>query len=136
ATLLAPKNGLLPYAPAFLLLPVAVLAAWHRERTRTIIVLFMFLLYWYAVSSWWDPAFGCSFGQRSFVQTVPLLAMITWCAVHHWWPRRPAIVLLLLAPFLAAAFINNMLAHLYDMCYWSTTWDPTQWLGNIRQVFN
>jgi len=135
-TLLAPKNGLLPYAPAFLLLPIALRAVWDRARPMAIAVLAMFLLYWYAVSSWWDPAFGCGFGQRSFVQTVPLLAMTTWYAAHQWWPRRPAIVLLLLVPFMAAAFINNMLAHIYDMCYWSTTWDPAQWLGNIRQVLH
>ncbi len=133
-TLLAPKNGWLTHAPSFLLLPLALWAIWKHARGLALTAAAMFLVYWYAVSSWSEPSFGCSFGQRSLVQTVPVLAMITWLALHRWWPARRRVVLAVLLPFVGLALINHMFAHLYDMCFWSTTWDWAPYLKDIGRV--
>lgn len=133
-TLLAPKSGWLPYAPGFLLLPIACWSIRKRQRTVMTISVALFLLYWYAVSSWSDPGFGCSFGQRSFVQTVPFLTLVLWIAVHVNWPARRWAIVSIALPFIGLALINHMHAHLFDTCYWSDTWDWDQYLTGIGKV--
>ncbi len=133
-TLLAPKNGWIPYAPSFVLLPMALWALWKREKTTVIISSVLFLLYWYAVSSWSEPSFGCSFGQRSLVQTVPILALVVWATIHSWWPSLRWIILAIVPAFMVLALMNHMHAQLYDVCYWASEWDWGQYLADIGKV--
>ena len=68
-------HGLLPYAPVLILSLVGLALAWLRRRDLAFPVTLAFLPFWYLVSSWWDWSFSSGFGDRAFVDVLPLLAI-------------------------------------------------------------
>jgi hypothetical protein len=68
-------HGLLPYAPALTLAFAGLGMAWIRRREMAVAVTSSFLLFWYLTSSWWDWSFPGGFGDRIFVDALPLLAL-------------------------------------------------------------
>lgn len=68
----SPRNGLFPYAPIMLLLIcISVWQAMQKKYTSLLFLLF-FMISSYLFSSWFMWYFGCGFGSRNFVDTLPL----------------------------------------------------------------
>jgi hypothetical protein len=68
-------HGLLPYAPALGFCFVGLGFAWVRRRDIAIPVTVAFLPFWYLMSSWWDWSFSSGFGNRIYINILPLLAL-------------------------------------------------------------
>ncbi len=122
--LFAPKNGLLIYAPAFLLIITGwVLMIFRKDANRWLIGA-LFLVQLYLVSSWHMFFFGCSFGQRSFVEfltlfSIPLATLFNLTLK----PVKilPLITVLLITGYLI--FFNLKLSASYARCFDGKTWE-------------
>lgn len=68
-------HGLLPYAPVLTLAFAGLAWAWVRRRDIALPVTAAFLPFWYVISSWYDWSYSQSFGQRGFIDVLPLLAL-------------------------------------------------------------
>lgn len=68
-------HGLLPYAPVLLLAFAGLVLAWFRRRDIALPVTVAFLPFWYLVAAWYDWSFADGFGQRAFIDVLPLLAL-------------------------------------------------------------
>lgn len=122
--LLSPLNGLLTYSPAyFLILPGAMVMFFRKEADRWLVpVIFLILLY--MTSSWYAYHFGCSFGQRSYVEYLALFSLPL--ASFMRWSFRPAypflmIVLLVLMGYLV--YVNLGLTRVYQKCHFGGDWE-------------
>lgn len=68
-------HGLLPYAPVLVFAFGGLIWAWFRRRDIALPVTVAFLPFWYLVSAWYDWSFSDGFGQRAFIDILPLLAL-------------------------------------------------------------
>lgn len=68
-------HGLLPYAPVLAFSFLGLGWAWLRRRDIALPVTAAFLPFWYIVSAWYDWSYQASFGQRAFIDILPLLAL-------------------------------------------------------------
>ena len=69
------KHGLLPYYPVLIFSFAGLVIAWKRRRELAVPVTAALVLFWYLVSSWWDWSFSAGFGDRAFVDVLPLFAI-------------------------------------------------------------
>ncbi|MBV9099436.1 MAG: hypothetical protein JOZ46_02965 [Candidatus Dormibacteraeota bacterium] len=68
-------HGLLPYYPVMALAIAGLCVAWVRRRDLALPVTLTLLLFWYVSSSWWDWSFSDGFGDRAYIDVVPLAAL-------------------------------------------------------------
>lgn len=68
-------HGVLPYYPVLVLALAGLGVAWMRRRDLAVPVTVTLLLFWYVSSSWWDWSFSDGFGDRAFIDIVPLAAV-------------------------------------------------------------
>jgi hypothetical protein len=84
-------HGLLPYAPVLGFSFLGIVYAWFRRRDIALPVTIAFVLLWYVISAWWDWSFTVSFGDRAFIDVVPLLALpfaLVCASIPAGWWRR------------------------------------------------
>ena len=133
--LMAPRNGLLPHAPALFLVPFGCWPLWRHHR-RTMLILFAaFVVILYSCAAWhmWD--FGCSYGMRPFVQYTPFAALFIWALLRRLHARTPS-VFWALAPMLAlVCFVNYRAMLEYDGCYFQVDWDWSLFGRNLWEAF-
>jgi hypothetical protein len=82
--LFSTNNGLLPYAPIFLIFIWGCVKLWRSgERLAAGTTIGAFVLICYIGASWWVWHFGCGFGSRTLVEysalfCTPYLAWLKW----------------------------------------------------------
>jgi hypothetical protein len=104
-------HGLLPYAPVLGLALIGLPILWRRERDLAWAALVAIVLDAYVICTWHQWDLGVAFGQRAFVDLVPILALPFAALISAAWPtrwRRPAIGLVTI---LTATTVLGMLAY-------------------------
>lgn len=122
--LLSPNNGLLPYTPIWILLITALICMLIRRKSNSLLITSLLLVQLYLVSSWYMFFFGCSFGQRTFVEYLALASIpLATIAETVFRPRRwiAAAGALLIIAYLI--FFNLRMIHAYDRCYLGGDWE-------------
>ena len=71
--LLSPEKSIVLFAPAIVLLPLALVALWRRDRAITTLLLALFAATFVLAATWWSWAGGWSWGPRLLVPGVPLV---------------------------------------------------------------
>lgn len=133
--LLAPGNGLLPHAPALLLLPFGAVALWREDKRLAVLLSITIVLIIYSFAAWHAWAFGCGYGMRPFVQYTPFAALMIWFLLARLQERRPP-VLWALAPLIAiACFVNYRAMLQYGTCYVWDAWDWAPYGRNLWEAF-
>ncbi len=61
------------FAPAIVLVPLAVLALWHGRRATVVLVLALFAASWALAATWWSWQGGWSWGPRLIIPGVVLV---------------------------------------------------------------
>lgn len=122
--LFAPNNGLFIYVPAFVLVITGLIFMIFRKDSNRWLIGALFMVQLYLVSSWHMFYFGCSFGQRSFVEflalfSIPLATLFTFSF-------RPlkiifAIFIILISGYLI--FFNVRLSASYARCFDAKAWE-------------
>ncbi len=130
--LFSPNNGLLIYTPLILLFILAFFKKDGRANLGLNTFVF-FLLLLYVFSCWKSWAYGCSLGQRSFIEYYPILAFPLFIFIDKLdiWDRKSyrisAITVLLICNILQVKYV-----YVYDDCFYAGDWDYGAWL-NILQ---
>lgn len=102
ASLFSPRNGLFFYWPILLLV---VPGSWvlYRRAGRRALFFWLFLVFFTCTTaSWWNWAYGDNFGQRTYLDMLPVLALPLAAAV----PKRRPFRWLLLVPAGALCALN------------------------------
>ena len=129
--LMSPLNGLIPYAPVFVLLPFGLLFLWNRDRKQALLIGVLFVLVIYSFAAWHAWHFGCSYGMRPMVQYTPFLAILLWVLFDGLKRRYPAILHGLVPLLVLVAFVNYRAMLQYDVCY---LWGDAQWMPYGRNL--
>lgn len=124
AVLFAPRNGLFIYVPAFILIFTGLVVMFFKKETNRWLILFVFLMQLYIVSSWHMFDFGCSFGQRSFIEFltisgIPLTGLFNRCIR----PLKFICLTILSVTSIWLIFYNLRLSDTYAGCFNGRTWD-------------
>lgn len=110
-------HGLFPYYPALLFSVAGLVIAWVRRRDLALPVTAALLVFWYLVSSWWDWSFSFGFGNRAFVDVLPLLAIPMALFFSSLWVRLLRVRLLRVAATGAAVLFAGVTCVLM-VAYW------------------
>ncbi|MEI7663642.1 MAG: hypothetical protein WCK34_15655 [Bacteroidota bacterium] len=125
--LFSPVNGLFPYVPLALFFVAGIGMMLFRKRANGWPVALVFLLVTTVCASWKMWYFGCSLGQRSFIEYYAILAVpfgyfLTWL-----FSLRKIMVstLLFFVLFLFVYFNLRYTVGIYrfERCYYGSTWD-------------
>jgi hypothetical protein len=122
--LFSTNNGLFTYTPIYLIVIISAFAVVFRKNLFGSLVLILFLILTYFCASWHAWHFGCSFGQRSYVEysaffIIPLAILLE----HLFNIRKKILSYLIVVFFLSASYINIRLVYGYDTCFYGSTWD-------------
>ncbi|NQV01236.1 MAG: hypothetical protein HQ542_01200 [Bacteroidia bacterium] len=128
----SPLNGLFSYSPLVLLMLAGTGLMIAKRQLNGWIALCLFLLVSYICAAWQTWYFGCSFGQRSFVEyyailSIPLGFLIQWTMERKGYLMK-GIVLFLLIFF---SWFNLRLTYAYEKCFFGAAWD---WDNYHRQL--
>jgi hypothetical protein len=69
------NNGLFIYVPLYFLAIVALGWMCYKKLPNAWVYLTLFVALSYTYASWWIPSFGCSFGQRNFLDVWPIFVI-------------------------------------------------------------
>jgi len=125
AVLLAPRNGLIPYTPLFLLIITGMVHMWIRKMPNRVSITLVFVVVWYMVASWHMFDFGCSYGQRSFVEYTALFSIPLVSVFGKAGKSLIGIIKVGLIAVIAGVFIwfNISMSAAYAGCFESSVWN-------------
>lgn len=69
------RKGLFVYSPILLLATLGLFAAWRKRKPGFGEALFVLALVTWGISSWWMWYYGGCYGQRAFIEYLPLFAL-------------------------------------------------------------
>lgn len=133
--LFSPMNGLLPHAPALLLLPFGLFALWREDRRPALLILLVLLAAVYSFAAWHAWHFGCSYGMRPFVQYTPFAALALWPLLLRLREMRPPLYWGLVPLLVLVCFVNYRAMLQYDVCYPWEPWNWTRYGRNLWEAF-
>ena len=133
--LASPFNGLLPHAPVFILLPLALVVMYRQKRPTALLFTILFALIIYSCASWHSWHFGCAYGMRPLVQYTPFLAicllvLFAWAKEHKPHILNGAVSILLLL-----CFINFRYMMYREPCYPGGYWDWKYYGRELAETF-
>lgn len=121
--LFSTNNGLLVYHPLWLFaLGFAVYAIWKKRIVFYFIGLLFFVMLMIC-STWHDPSFGCSYGQRNFVDISCFFAFTFAGLLKEISNINKLVKSVLLITIAIFVLLNLKLIFSYDYCWYGGTWD-------------
>ncbi|MBU0487880.1 MAG: hypothetical protein KKA07_09530 [Bacteroidetes bacterium] len=121
--LLAPLNGLIPYSPLILAAIAGIFIMIRNKVTNGILMLFLFLFILYISAAWHCWYFGCSYGQRSFIEfyaffCFPLAFLLEKLFSSKMrWLRSGVLALMLIV-----TFFSLRMSWAFGDCFPGSTW--------------
>ena len=123
----SPDNGLFLYNPLYIVIVLIMiyLTINHNRIVRSL--LFLFFILSYVFSSWHAVSYGCSYGQRNYVDF-----SIFWClpigfALEYFNKFQTKLKLILLSLAFICIVFNQFLIYNYNKCFFSSAWDYTEY---------
>ena len=136
--LFSPLNGLLAYTPMALIMLLGIAGMIVRKRANGRLIALVFIMVTMVCASWKMWYFGCSFGQRSYIEYYAILAVpmgyfITWIFNMR---RLIASTILLFVVFLFVYFNLRYTISFYrfERCYYGSTWDWDHYLRSVQRA--
>ncbi|MBC8179718.1 hypothetical protein H8E88_01220 [candidate division KSB1 bacterium] len=128
----APLNGLILYSPIVLvILAGMVIMIWRRNRNGWFFLILFFLLS-YECASWQTWYFGCSFGQRSFVEYYAIFVIPFAFLIEEVTRQKGMILKVVVLLFIVAfSYYNIRMTAVYKKCFFGSTWDFTRFQVNL-----
>jgi hypothetical protein len=121
-------NGLFLYNPLVLFFVAGIILMIVYRKTNGILLFIQFLILSYMVSSWENWYFGCSYGQRPFVEYYSFLALPFGFLAGILLDRKKrilkSVMLLIMAVF---TFYNLAMMRTYERCFFGSVWDWGQY---------
>lgn len=123
----APKNGMFPYTPVYLIAVVFCVYAVFKRSINGLISFSFFLVISYMSASWHQYYFGCGFGARNMVEYAPFLLfpLVSFIEQTSMKPLATAIKL----TSLTLGGIGLIVMYNYNYCFGGTKWDWRHYLS-------
>lgn len=123
----APANGLVLYNPIYILFIIIFILFIKSKFVNGIYIAILFFIMSYVYSSWHAVSYGCSFGQRNYVDL-----SIFWCLTigfsFNVFKSLSTITRILITKLVIILTCFNLyLIYNYNTCFFSTTWDYTEY---------
>ncbi|HEX4886978.1 MAG TPA: hypothetical protein VFV37_02930, partial [Luteibaculaceae bacterium] len=118
----SPYNGFFLYMPlAALLLVYALIRI--RKYPEFRFFLPTIALAGFVFASWTSWGFGCSFGQRSYIEVYPIFAFILGRAITEWFSRSWFTRAITTSVLILFSWNSFSLSTHYDACFYGQRWD-------------
>lgn len=129
-----PNNGLFLYSPLYLFLFIAVCYSTLRNKNFGWIGLFAFLLMLYVCSSWHAIFWGCGFGQRNFVDILPIFAISLSFLFNTIQERSKWLLAFIALPIgIYLTILNISLSRTYERCFQGASWEWEEYHKLIKR---
>ncbi len=125
--LFSPVNGLFTYTPVVILMLAGTGLMFRKNIPGRWTILTVFTLVTLVCASWSMWYFGCSYGQRSYIEYYAILALPTG-HLFAWLHARRSILFKSLAIFVILFMVTANLRYISDIyrhqrCWFGSTWD-------------
>ncbi len=131
----APLNGLFLYSPLVLMIVAAIGWMIVRRETNGIYLALLFLGISYVFASWYAWHFGCSYGQRSFVEYYTILSLpLAWLVSRIVDGKRRLFTWFAALLLLFLSYYSVRMSLHYDKCFYSTAWDWAKLSNDILKA--
>ena len=132
-TWFAPNNGLFTYTPLYFVILSAIVLQYKDSKLNTSFYIGVFVLLSYILASWWDPTFGCSFGNRNFIEYLALfsLPLATFLTRLRRYPLK--LQVLFFAIISVCVGVNLKLTYTFDDCFFGSPWNWEAYLKLLTE---
>ena len=129
----SPLNGLFLYTPLTIVMAAGMVFMMIKKNNNGVLLVIIFITVTYLCASWQTWYFGCSFGQRAFVEYFVLFSIPIGFVIQKGMQQRflglKIIGLLLL---LSMVYFNIRMTLIYEKCFFGASWD---WDRYKKQIF-
>jgi hypothetical protein len=120
-------NGLFLYNPLVLVFVAGIIWMIFRRRTNGILLLTIFLLISWIFSSWTNWYFGCSFGQRPFVEFYSFFALPFGLVLQRALDRKSLLLKMTFFTVIAGfCYYSIAIMSRFERCFFGSVWDWNQ----------
>ncbi|MBL7138319.1 MAG: hypothetical protein ISS17_06065 [Bacteroidales bacterium] len=127
-------NGLFLYSPLYLVIVAGIVLMIIRRRSNGIMLLCLFLAVSYLCAAWQTWYFGCSFGQRSFVEYSAILIVPFGVILDEMVSSKRRWVMIVTSVFiLFFTYYTIRMTFGYEKCFFGSTWDGGQFLRQLEK---
>ncbi|MDP4281935.1 MAG: hypothetical protein Q8867_07255 [Bacteroidota bacterium] len=128
-------NGLFLYTPVLLIFLAGLILMLMKRKRNSLLILFVFLLMTYMAGSWHQWYFGCSYGQRTFIEyyvifSFPAGFFLEW-TITRWKFIFRGVLALVLSIF---TVFNIQMMYYYEKCFWGSTWDWNHFEWQLKKA--
>ena len=120
-------NGLFLYTPLVIMIIAGMIVMIVKKNPNGWITLILFFLISYLFASWYNWYFGCSFGQRSYVEYFTIFSIPFGYLIKE--SGRIRNLLLKILPFfliIIFSYYNIRMMLKFDKCFFGSSWDWPQ----------
>ena len=127
-------NGLFLYTPMFLLIITGMIIMIVKRIQNGVLTLGLFFFISYLFASWYNWYFGCSFGQRSYVEYYAIFAIPFGHFLLGVGRLRNLLIKSLVAIFLIFfSYYSVRMILKFDKCFFGSTWDWVQFSKELER---
>ena len=135
--LVSPLNGLLAWTPLVIIFLAGTCMMIYNKKANGWPIAVVFIMVTLVCASWKMWYFGCSFGQRSFIEyyavlAVPLGYFTTWLFNQ----RRLLVSSIMMFVVLLFVYFNlryTIASYRFERCYYGSTWDWDYYWRSIER---
>ncbi len=131
----SPNNGLFIYSPVIILFLAGIVIMIFKRIPNGIYAGIMFFFISYLFASWHSWYFGCSYGQRSFIDYFPVLCIPFGYLTQLIFKLKHALFKVLYLIIISLfSFYNIMIITKYTKCYFGDTWSWQQYADLVEST--
>ena len=136
--LFSPLNGLIAYTPMVIFMVSGIVIMFLQKKPNRLLIASLLVMVTMACASWKMWYFGCSYGQRPFIEyyailSVPLAWLTVWIFNNRFQPIK-TILLFLLFLLVYANIRYIVVLYRFDRCYYGSTWDWDHYLRSFGRA--
>jgi hypothetical protein len=129
-------NGLIPWSPVILLFISGMFFMIFRKYRNGIIILLFFLLISYIPAAYKVWYLGCGYGNRAFIEYLPVLCVpFGFLTKHVIESRRRILKIFFFVLVVVLTSFNFSLSLLASRCNFGSTWDWDYYTKQLKRIY-
>jgi hypothetical protein len=128
-------NGLFLYTPMVLIMIAGMVLMIVKKIPNGVFTLALFLVISYVFASWYCWYFGCSFGQRSYVEYYAIFSIpLGYFILESFRIRNLLMKSLVFILLLVLSYYSYRMIRKYEKCFFGSTWDWPQFARQLNRA--
>jgi hypothetical protein len=136
--LLSPVNGLFTHTPLALFFIAGIVMMLRQRRSNGWLIATVFIVVTLLCASWKMWYFGCSYGQRSYIEYYAILAVpLAWVITGLFNNRYLLVKTIVLFLVFLMLYVNlryTVSLYRFDRCYYGSTWDWDHYRRSLERA--